>query len=34
MKTVAVIYKNMYTEHCESALRIETIKCINNESLD
>ena len=28
------IYKVMYTVHCENPLRIEAIKCINNESLD
>ena len=33
-KTVVVIYKAMYTEHCENTLRIEAIECINNESLD
>ena len=33
-KTVVVIYKVMYTEHCENTLRIEAIDCINNESLD
>ena len=36
MKIVMVIYKVMYTEHCENTLRIEVIQCINNyyESLD
>ena len=34
MKTVMGIYKVMYTVHCENTLRIEAIKCINNESLD
>ena len=34
MKTVVVIYKVMYTEHCKNTLRIEAIECINNESLD
>ena len=33
-KTVVVIYKVMYTEHCENTSRIEAIECINNESLD
>ena len=33
-KTVVVIYKVMYTEHCENTLRIDAIDCINNESLD
>ena len=33
-KTVVVIYKVMYTEHCENTLRTKAIDCINNESLD
>ena len=33
-KTVVGIFKEMYTVHCENALRIEAIECINNESLD
>ena len=32
--TVEVIYKVMYTGHCENTLRIEAIESINNESLD
>ena len=31
---MVAIYKDMYTVHCENTLRIETIECINNESLD
>ena len=34
MKTVVGIYKVIYSVHCENALRIEAIECINNESLD
>ena len=32
-KTVVGIYKVMYTVHFANTLRIETIECINNESL-
>ena len=32
-KIVVVIYKVVYTEHCENTLRIKAIACINNESL-
>ena len=33
-KTVAVIYKVMYTKHYENTLRIEAIERINNKSFD